>query len=303
MGTAIALGNFDGVHKAHEALVRHMLDAAEKRGLVSMAYVFHPHPHVLLGKGKSPSLLMTTEMKVRRLSEIGTEKVHLETRGMDVLSLSPEAFVEKVLIGELNARYVTAGFNYRFGKNAAGDAARLKALCSANGITCEIMDSVETGGAPISSTRMRALLINGDVKSVNAMSFAPYTLTGKVQTGKKLGHTIGFPTVNVEIPAELLVPRKGVYISLTKIGNTVYKSVTNIGQNPTVENAVPRAESHLLDFSEEVYGRETEITLLEYIRPEQKFSGITELCAQIRQDTETTRQYFERKDLHAAYTD
>ncbi len=291
MATAIALGNFDGVHKAHEALVRSMLNKAKREGLQSVVYIFEPHPRQMLSPQAPPALLMTTRMKKRRLLEIGADAVQLEERGMEILSLSPTEFVEKVLVGELDAKFVTAGFNYRFGKKAAGDAALLKTLCEEKGIVCQIMDRMEAGDAPISSTRLRALLEKGSIKEVNALSFAPYTLCGTVQTGKKLGREIGFPTLNIEIPQELLLPRKGVYISRTRINGKEYGSVTNIGRNPTVEQAVPRAESYLFNFSAEAYGQEAEITLLDFLRPEQQFGNLEALQAQIRQDTEKAKQY------------
>ncbi len=303
MGTAVALGSFDGVHKAHEHLVRNMTDYAKDAGLESVVYVFEPHPRALLFPEHMPGLLMTTAMKVRRLLEIGADRVHLERRGMAVLSLSPEDFVKNVLRDELGARHVTAGFNYRFGKNAAGDAALLQELCRKYGMTCRIIDGILQGGEPVSSTRLRGLLETGDIRGVNDLSFAPYTLEGEIKEGKKLGREIGFPTMNIEIPKGLLVPKKGVYASRTRIEGKVYQSVTNIGQNPTVEEAVPRAESHLFGFSGEAYGKCAEITLLEFLRPEQRFADVEALCAQIRQDTEKTRLFFERMDLHAADTD
>ncbi len=299
MGTAIALGNFDGVHKAHEALVRNTVAYAKAHGLESMAYVFTPHPKFFLCPQTPPALLMTDDMKRERLLEIGIDRVAEENRGIEILSLSPQEFVQDVLAKELDARFVTAGFNYRFGKKASGDAALLQTLCRENGIECEIMDRISIDGTPISSTSLRTLLENGDVETVNARSFAPYTLKGVVQAGKKLGRTIGFPTINIEIPKILLLPKKGVYASLVRIENRVYKGVTNIGQNPTVEQAVPRAETYIFDFSRNIYGETVELTLLKMLRPEQKFSGTETLSAQIRRDAEETMLYFERKDQYA----
>ncbi len=297
MGTAIALGNFDGVHNAHRALVENMLAVAEKENLESVVYVFEPHPRTLFSPLSPPQLLMETDLKVRRLLEIGADRVQLEERGMEILSLSPEDFVKDILAGELDSKFVTAGFNYRFGKNAAGDATLLKTLCAAHGITCEIMESVSALGAPISSTRLRGLLEEGDIEAFNGLSFAPYTLVGKVQKGKKLGRVLGFPTLNIEISGRLLLPKKGVYVSQTRIRNHVYKSVTNIGQNPTVEKVSPRAESHLLDFADEAYGEVAEITLLKFLRPEQKFADTDTLRRQMQKDTDEARLYFERKDI------
>lgn len=303
MATAIALGNFDGVHKAHEFLIRQVTARAKREGLESIVYLFVPHTIKVLRPEAAPGFLMTTEMKMRRLREIGVDRIHTETRGKEILGLSPEDFVKHILKEELDAAYVAAGFNYRFGKQAAGDAALLCRLCEENHIRCEIVQKMESDREPISSTRLRNLLAAGDIEKVNAMSFAPYTFGGVVEEGKKLGRELGFPTLNIEIPAELLLPRKGVYISRTRIGNKSYPSVTNIGQNPTVEKAVPRAESHLLDFSGTVYGQEAEVTLLSFIRPEKRFADMETLCRRIGQDIEYTKHYFERKDLNGTDTD
>ncbi len=303
MGTAIALGNFDGVHKAHEKLVRKAIGYARENGLSALAYVFTPHPRRILSPA-SPSFLLTTDSrKTKKLLEIGLDRVIEEDRGMEILSLSPEQFVKDILLGELEAEYVTAGFNYRFGKAAAGDAALLRALCQREGIQCEIMEPLCADGKTISSTEIRALLAMGEVEKVNALSFAPYTIEGVVQEGKRLGHTLGFPTMNIELPGELLPPKRGVYVSRTRAGGKVYESVTNIGHNPTVEEAPLRAESHLLAFSGEAYGTAAEITLLKMLRPEKKFPDTDALMAQIAHDVAETKLYFERKDLHAADTD
>ncbi len=294
MGTAIALGNFDGVHLAHAALIQRAATYAEENGFTSLAYVFEPHPKMLLCPEAEARLLMTAEMKTRRLMEAGIESVHLERRGMEILSLSPEAFVEEILHKELGAAYVTAGFNYRFGKKASGDAELLAALCNARGIVCRIMEPMEIDGESVSSTRLRSLLENGEIAAYNALSFAPYTVSGNVKKGKQLGRTIGFPTINIEMPRELLLPGKGVYISRTYLDGRWYESVTNIGQNPTVEKAVPRAETHLLQFSGEAYGKKAETELLAFIRSERKFENLAALCRQIEKDTAITKQYFKK---------
>ena len=292
MGTAIALGNFDGVHIAHAALIKNTEAYAKENRLTSGAYVFEPHPKQILCPDKDVPLLMTAKMKARRLGEAGAWRVYFEKRGMEILSLSPEAFVKKVLCEELDAAFVAAGFNYRFGAGASGDAEKLMALCRNSGIVCRIMEPMEMEGAPVSSTRLRALLKNGEIETYNTLSFAPYTVSGCIIKGKQLGRTIGFPTVNIEIPKGLLLPKKGVYISRTYLDGRWYDSVTNIGQNPTVEHASPRAESHLLAYVGEAYGKDADIELLAFIRPEQKFESLTALCRQIKMDTETAKQYF-----------
>ena len=297
MGTAIALGNFDGVHLAHAALIRSAKEFAAAKDDQSLAYVFEPHPKKLFHPEADIKLLMTPEMKARRLREAGADCVFLEKRGMEILSLSPETFFENVLMKELNASFITAGFNYRFGKNASGDAALLKKLCAEEGIACRILDPMTAEGEPISSTRLRALLEHGEISAYNIMSFAPYTVSGTVQKGKQLGRTIGFPTLNVEIPTSLLLPKKGVYISRTYLDGIWYESITNIGVNPTVETAMPRAESYLPEFAGDAYGKCAETALLQFIRPEQKFGTLAALKEQIAKDTEITKRYFKEWDF------
>ncbi len=302
MGTAVALGNFDGVHKAHEKLLRDMLFYAKEKNIKSLAYVFSPHPKALLVPCTMPGLLMTEEMRKRRILEIGVDKVWEEKRGMEILSLSPEEFFNTILVGELHAEFVTAGFNYRFGKGAKGDAALLEKLCRDAGIVCRILGPMETDGTPISSTRLRALLAEGRIEDVNAQSFAPYTLSGVVQRGKRLGKTLGFPTMNIEIPKALLLPKRGVYASFVNIDGTIYRGITNIGQNPTVETAVPRAETYIFDFDGDLYGKHADVTLLTFVRPERKFPDTDALSAQIQKDTAQIKLYFERKEPHGKNT-
>lgn len=302
MGRAVALGNFDGVHIAHAALIQNMAAYAKENHLESLAYVLEPHPRRILNPKVPLSLLMPTALKEKRLRAAGADRVFLERRGMEILSLSPEEFVDRILIKELDAAFVTAGFNYRFGKGAAGDAALLSALCKERGIACHILEPMEFDGAPISSTRMRRLLEAGEMEAFNAMSLAPYTISGEVQKGKQLGKTLGFPTLNLEIGSELLLPKKGVYISRTEIDGKGYPGVTNLGQNPTVEEARPRAETYLFGFYKEAYGKTAEVQLLAFLRPEQKFEDISALCTQMQKDTEIAKRYFERKDQDAADT-
>ncbi len=302
MGRAVALGNFDGVHIAHAALIQNMAAYAKEHSLESLAYILEPHPRRVLNPDAPVPLLMPASLKEKRVRAAGADRVLFERRGMEILSLSPEEFVDRILVQELGAAFVTAGFNYRFGKGAAGDATLLSALCSARGITCHILAPMEHGGAPISSTRMRHLLEMGEIEAFNAMSFAPYTILGQVQKGKQLGKTLGFPTLNLEMDAELLLPKKGVYISQTKIDEKRYPGVTNLGQNPTVEKARPRAETYLFGFAEEAYGKTAAVELLAFLRPEQKFKDVSALCMQMQKDTEIAKRYFERKDQDAADT-
>lgn len=295
MDTAVALGNFDGVSKAHAAIIRKTVETAKARGLRSVAYIIEPHPRTQRMPEKPVQLLTPLPRKIALIESLGVDFVHIERRGQAILELSPAAFLKDILIGELQAAFLVAGFNYRFGKNAAGDADLLKTLAEAHGISCEIVPSVLEAGAPQSSTRLRALLEKGDVESVNRMSYAPYAMGGVVEKGKQLGRTLSFPTINIAIKKDVLIPRKGVYISRTKIGGRTYEGITNIGENPTVEHACVRMESHLFDYTGDAYGQYAETTLLQFVRPEMQFASLQKLSAQIAADKETAIIYFKEE--------
>ena len=179
----------------------------------------------------------------------------------------------------------------------------MQSLCTERNIDCEIVNPIAEEGEVVSSTRLRSLLEEGDVESVNRLSFRPYILEGEVTTGKKLGKTLGFPTMNIAIGKEMLVPRRGVYISRTFIDGAAHKSVTNIGINPTVEKAEVRMESHLLDFEGDAYGKNARVELIRFIREETRFSSVDALSAQIQKDRQAAITYFEGKNDHEANRD
>ncbi len=293
MQSAVALGNFDGVHKAHAALIEKTVQEAKKRSLRATAYILDPHPRTLLHPEEPVRLLTSIERKTELLHELGIDSVYTERRGKEILQLTPPAFVEKILKEELAAKFVVVGFNYRFGKNAAGDAEEMKRLCRENKIDCTIMNPVMESGKPVSSTRLRAMLAMGDTETVNRLSFRPYTLDGVVQKGKQLGVTLGFPTMNIAIERDMLVPRHGVYISRTYIDGIAYGSVTNIGVNPTVENTSVRMESHLLAYKGDAYGKKVSVEFLAFIRDEKAFPSLEALCMQIEKDKQAAITYFE----------
>lgn len=293
MGTAVALGNFDGVSKAHAGLIQQMVKAAKERGLRAGVYLLEPHPRTQLVPENPIRLITPLPKKIWLIEQLGVDFVEVEKRGKLILELSPEQFVQNILQKELDAKYVMAGFNYRFGKHACGDAALLQSICAKCGIVCEIFPSVTEGGAPISSTRLRNLLSIGDIESVNRFSFAPYSIGGIVKEGKHLGRTIGFPTINIPIEKDVFLPKKGVYISRTRVDGEIYNSITNIGENPTVEHADIRMESHLFDYTGDAYGQKAETTLLKFVRAEQAFRTTEALKAQITADVKTAILYFE----------
>ena len=209
-------------------------------------------------------------------------------------SLSCEEFFEKVLIGELCAVGVVAGFDFRFGKNGSGDAKTLARLSKRYGICCEIVDAVTYGGEAVSSTRVRELLEAGDVGRASELLGHYHCIISEVTHGRNLGSEIGFPTVNQTIAQELGIPRFGVYVSRVTIDGKFFCGVTNIGIRPTVsEGEAPRAETFILDFSGDLYGKTIKVELLHFLRDERKFSSVAELSERIALDVSDARSFYD----------
>lgn len=281
--TAVALGNFDGVSKAHKKLIETLTAAAKDRNLYSVAFVFETHPLRVL-KGDTYKVLMTNEKKREILLSLGIDEVIFEPTTKDVLNMSPEDFAKKILCDRFSAEIVAAGFNYTFGKGGAGDAALLKELGEEFGFDTIIMDDIKDGGETVSSTLLKAALDSGDIKKYNRFSYLPYSIKGAVEHGKSLGHKKLFPTANITPQEYLYLPGNGVYKTETEVFGKKYKSITNIGVNPTVEHAKKRSETYIPDFSGDIYGEKIEVTFLEKIRDEHRFKNTDELKKQIEKD-------------------
>ena len=278
--TAVALGNFDGIHIGHMAV----LDAAKsfkRDGLVPVAVLFDEHSLKAI-TGIAPPMLMTVADRNEFIINSGLSLKTLIFS--EIKNLSPEDFVEKILVEKLGAGAVCCGYNYRFGKNAAGTAVTLQQICNRLGIACKIAKEVDVAGNAVSSTQIRSLIENGETEKANEMLGHKFGFSAPVIDGDKRGRTLGFPTVNQEIPPELVLPRFGVYRTDVTVGNRRYKGVTNIGKRPTVGTEKILSETYIIDFDESIYGESVDIRLIKFIRPERKFSSFDELARQIKTD-------------------
>ena len=279
-GSAVALGNFDGMHIGHLAVLEKATELGEG-GLIPTVMLFDEHSLKAV-LGEAPPRLMTD---IERLVFLKKKGLEIRTVSFaDIKNLTPEEFVDGVLINQLNARAVVCGFNYRFGKGAAGDASLLESLCEGRGIECIIADEVLADSIPVSSTAIRRKIEDGDIEEANRMLGRLFGFTATVIDGDKRGRTWGFPTVNQRLPEEMVVPCFGVYQSLVCVDGQEYTGVTNIGSRPTVGTDVVLSETHILDFSGDLYGRDVEVRLIRFIRPERKFGSFDELALQIRND-------------------
>lgn len=276
----VALGNFDGMHRGHLAVLDKALEAAEA-GLSPFVLLFSQHSEKAL-RGIAPPMLMTHDERRSFIEKYGFGILEIDFNR--IKDMSPEEFIDKILVGEMNAKAVVSGYNYRFGKNAAGNAETLKILCTKRGIDCHTVGEVNIDGETVSSTYIRRLIENGEIEKANALLAERFGFAAEVIHGDARGRGWGFPTINQLLPDGFVMPRFGVYASEVTVGNITYKGITNIGKRPTVGTETVLSETNILDFSEDIYGRTVDIRLLRFIRPEQKFSSFSELKEQIKTD-------------------
>ena len=288
----VAIGNFDGVHRGHRAVLAQALSRARSAGLLPLVLTFDPHPAAVVGRGALPALT-SLERKLELLCRQGPElKVVVEPFTAELANTSPSVFVEQLLVRKLNSRVVLVGENFRFGRAREGDFGLLAELGDTFGFEARAaaLESDEQGA--VSSTRVRQRLEAGDLAEVERLLGRPHAISGAVQVGDGRGRSIGIPTANLGGIREALPPH-GVYAVLvdrkTEAGfSRLSAGVANFGVRPTL-GAGPSFETHLFDFSADIYGAELRVHLVERLRDEQKFSGVDELRAQIQRDIEVAR--------------
>ncbi len=279
-GCAVALGNFDGIHIGHTAVLDETVKFSSK-GLTPSVMLFDEHSLKCV-TGEAPALLMADEERLCILKAKGLEVKKVSFA--EIKNFSPKEFAEKILVRELNAKAVVCGFNYRFGAGAKGDVQTLKAICKEKEIECVAVDEVLVDGKGVSSTAIRKAVQAGDISAANKMLGRPFGFSAEIIDGDKRGRVWGFPTANQKLPEGLAVPRFGVYESLVTVDGEQYKGVTNIGLRPTVGTDIVLSETHIIDFDKNVYGKVADIRLIRFMRPEHKFSSFDELILQIKSD-------------------
>ena len=284
-----ALGFFDGVHLGHQALLHACHQLATQQGAVPCAVTFDMLPGAVLLNAQS-NMLNTAQDRRMLLHQFGMEEVLLLKADQQTLSMSWTAFLE-MLIADGAVGFV-CGYDFRFGHKGEGTAEKLSAFAQEQGLACIIVPEQTMDGEKISSTRIRALLEQGDVENANRLLGHPYVLTGTVVSGQKLGRTIGIPTANLELPEELVKPAFGVYACKAWVDGNYYLAVTNIGTRPTVDGQGVTIEPWILDFDGDLYGKEITLEFHKFLRPEQKFANLDELKAQIQTDAAETRKFF-----------
>lgn len=286
---AAALGSFDGLHLGHRQVIGNTLSS---HGLFPAVVTFQQNPSASL-KEKPVPLLTTNKQKLDLLEEIGVDTVYLLSFDQ-IRDMEPEDFVD-ALYQVCRVRKLCCGFNFRFGKNGRGDAELLKTLCREKGIELCVVPPVAIGGEPVSSTRIRACLEQGDVQQAGQLLGRPFGYDFEVTHGRQLGRTWGTPTINQPFPAGYVLPRFGVYASLVEVDSKKYYGVTNIGVKPTVGSDCALSETWIPEFSGDLYGKKVPVELLDFIRSEKKFDSLDELKNEILENGVLARKIAERE--------
>lgn len=281
----VTIGNFDGVHIGHRQLLKKIKDDCQKKGLKFVVVTFTPHPQKILHPGKEHFLISSYEQRRSLLKRLGVDFLVELTFTRDFSTLSPEEFLKSYLLCYPSLKNIYLGYDFAFGANKQGDFDLAQRFCEGQGITVEIQPKFEFNGRVVSSSLIRDRLISGMIDEVEQILGRPFNLEGLVVKGEGRGKKIGFPTANIQVSSDLLVPHKGVYVTRTVYRGMTYQSVTNIGNNPTFKNGNQlHIETNLFDFDLDIYGESIEIEFLHKIRDEQKFATVNDLIEQIKRD-------------------
>jgi riboflavin kinase/FMN adenylyltransferase len=292
--TGVGLGNFDGLHIGHMALINTLISECRLNDLDSVVYTFNKHPQNILRKTLIDPLITTNEQKIKLLERTALDYLYYESFDETYSRLSPQEFIDTVLIDKLKARLVVAGFNYRFGYKGKGDVEYLKKNGDKLGFRVIVVPPVKVKSEIVSSTIIRSYIKKGRMEHVFQLLGRHFSLYGTVVCGKKVGRTLGFPTANIVADSAMVVPANGVYITKTKYDDKWINSITNVGIAPTVkEDRVFSIETHLLDYNEDIYGRNIEVCFIQKLREEKKYESIDALKRQVQEDIKKARAYWE----------
>ena len=286
--SAVTIGNFDGVHIGHAAIVSRLVAAAAALGVPAVALTFDPHPASLVRPGLAPAPLTTPARRAELLLALGLDAVLVQPTDTAFVALSAEEFYAHILRGQLGGVAFIEGEDFRFGAGRAGDVEVLGRLAAADGVMVEVVPAVSVGGATVSSSRLRGLLMAGDVAAAATLATAPYRLSGTVEPGARRGAGLGFPTANLGRMATL-VPAAGVYAARARLAGDTgsaawFPAAVNIGTSPTFETTKPTVEAHLVGFAGDCYGRVLDVDFLARLRDTRRYSAVEDLKRQLADD-------------------
>ena len=274
--TLIMLGNFDGLHLAHMSVINKGIQYAKENALKSTMFMFENHT-------RNEKLITPNKIKLKILSDIAPDFLYIEKFDDNIMKKSPEEFIQ-MLIKKLGMRAVCVGYDYRFGYKAQGDVKTMYSLGKKYGFDVLVTEKVSIDNTIVSSTHIRTLIENGDMKKASEFIGRPFTMCGVVEKGLQNGRKLGFPTANISVDKDSILPKCGVYAGFSEVNGKKYKSVINVGNNPTFNAKNITVESHIIDFCGDIYNENVTVSFLEYIRGDIKFNSLEELKNQILKD-------------------
>ena len=298
--TALTIGNFDGVHLGHRAMIARLSEAARSRGLPAAVMTFEPQPQEFFAPDQAPARLTSLREKLELLRQCGVARAYVCRFDYAFAQLTADDFIAHVLRDGLAVKWLLVGDDFRFGASRAGDLAYLKTMALQSGFDVESMSSVVVSGARVSSTAIRACLEMGDLDGAQRLLGRRYAISGKVVDGDKLGAKIGYPTANVQLK-RLKAPLSGIFVvEVEGLGPAQLPGVASLGVRPTVkQRGRPTLEVHLFEFDKLIYGRRITVQFLEKLREEEKFADLNTLTEQIRRDADMARRFFARRAAKA----
>lgn len=294
----VTIGNFDGVHLGHQEILKRAKAKAHAKNLQSVVYTFRPHPRTILHPDRPIDLLLTYDEKIEVIQSLGFDVLIEEPFSRDFSTLDSKRFFSEILIGVLKAQAIIVGYDFGFGKDRQGSLDILRGLCRDSGVELEVVPALTLSeGAAISSSRIRQLLLSGDIEEANRLLGREFLYSGVVVHGDARGRMIGFPTANVRFEPKLILPY-GVYAVKLEVGGECWEGVANLGVRPTVSSlGGVSLEVHILDRQVDLYEAKVKVKMISRMRAEKKFSGLQELKEQIQLDTEGVRHLFDMRSI------
>ena len=294
-GIGVGLGNFDGVHVGHAALLDELRTQCAAYGIPSVVYTFENHPANVLFPEHRTELIISNAKKAALIKEKGIDGIYFEHFDRAYASMDAEEFAEKILVKTLHARVVVVGHNYSFAKEGTGSPEILKQLGACYGFETVVIPAVTVEGEVVSSTLLRSVVKSGDAERYYLYTGRRYSIPGVVEYGRRVGRKLGFPTANILPRDGFALPESGVYITETRIGGKLYGGITNIGSNPTFGTNRTTVETHLFHYNENLYGQTIEVFFIKKIRGEIVFRSPEELAERVHRDIGTASRYFEER--------
>lgn len=288
----LSIGMFDGVHRGHQEIIHKINNIAQEMQWESAILTFTPHPRLVFNPNDNLKLLNTLDEKIYLLDKANIQNLFIQNFDENFRNISGEDFIREILVKKLNVKYLIIGHDHTFGKNKSGDFRLLKQLSSELGYQVEQIDAFNLHHQTISSTKIRNALLNSNILEANNMLNYHYAISGEVINGKKLGRTIGYPTANIRVEDCKLLPKNGAYIVDVFIDNYKFKGMLSIGTNPTVNGKNISVEVHILDFRQDIYGKNIRVEFRDFLHEEIKFESLEGLIQRLDKDKKLTEDFF-----------